>query len=155
MSTNASLELIGKFIGPDEITESVVIEDTTPQGTAIIEVTYKSGKKRRYTKTALDYMLTDELSDYTTVSDKRLNKIADEVVALVREYDVTVGDIDRLMQRIAQGIENKFNEATSLMWFGNPKEYTPGFNPMYDVSLNMAQGVIDKKAHEDGGNTTA
>jgi hypothetical protein len=147
MSTS-KLELIGKFIGPDEITESSVTELKTPNGAPIIEVTFKNGKKRRYTQTALDFMLTDALSDYTTVSDKRLNKIAEEVVSLVREYDVTVGDIDRLMQKIAMGIENKFNEATSFMWFKSANEYTVGFNPMYDVSLNMAQEVIDNKPHE-------
>jgi hypothetical protein len=155
MSTNVSLEFIGKFIGPDEIVELVPTNVYTPKGTPIIEVTFKGGKKRRYTATALDYMLTDELSDYTTVSDKRLNKIASEVVSLVQEYDVTVGDIDRLMQKVAMGIEEKFNEATSYMWFRNPKEYTVGFNPMYDVSLNMAQEVIDQKPHDGEGNTTA
>lgn len=155
MSTNTSLELIGKFIGPDEIVESSVTENVTPNGEPIVEVTFKNGKKRCYTGTALKYMLTDELSDYTAVSDKRLNKIAEEVVSLVREYDVTVGDIDRLMQKIAMGIEEKFNQATSLMWFGTDKEYTPGFNPMYDVSLNMAESVIKKKPHDGEGNPAA
>lgn len=154
MSTR-TLELIGKFIGPDEIIESSVTDDVTPNGSPIIEVTFKNGKKRRYTSTALDYMLTDVLSDYTTVSDKRLNKIAEEVVKLVREYDVTVGDIDRLMQKIAMGIEEKFNEATSLLWFKTGKEYTVGFNPMYDVSLNMAESIIKQKPHDGEGNTTA
>jgi len=155
MSTNASLELIGKFVGPDEIVESSVTEDKTPSGGDIIEVVFKNGRKRQYPRTSLEYMLTDVLSDYTIVSDKRLNKIADEVLKLVSEHDFPVGDMDRLMQRIAESIESRFNEATSFLWFGNPKEYTPGFNPMYDVSLNMAQKIIKNKPHEGTGDTAA
>lgn len=155
MSTNTTLELIGKFIGPDEIVETMMSEDKTPSGGDIIEVTFKNGKKRSYPRLSLEYMLTDVISDYTVVSDKRLNKIADEVLNLVSEHDFPVGDLDRLMQRVAETFESKFNEATSFLWFGNPKEYTPGFNPMYDVSLNMAQKIIKNKTHDGEGNTTA
>lgn len=155
MSTNISLELIGKFIGPDEIIGSTIATSITPDEEPMIEVSFKGGKKRKYTCKALEYMVTDEISDYTTVSDKRINKIAEEVVNLIREYDITVGDLDRLMQKIAMGVEEKFNEATSFLWFGDAKEYTVGFNPMYDVSLNMAEEIIKQKSNDGEGNTTA
>ena len=137
-----SLELIGKFIGPDEIESADVSELKTPEGKDIVEVTFKSKRKKIYPSLALDYIVTNEASDHNNVQFKKFTPVIREFMKIVAEYDVSVGEIEALMRNLATNIDNTFNRATNYLWTKDDKRFAPGFDPMYEVSLLQAHRVI-------------
>jgi hypothetical protein len=139
MSTN---EFVGKFAGSDEIAEAVVLDFKTAAGSDVLEVVFKSGKKRVYTLKTLNIIATDEVSDATAISQKKLLAAVKETLDILGEYDISVGEIDMFQKQLGSNLENSFNRATSFMWFKDKEEFVPNFNPMYDVSFLMAQKYL-------------
>lgn len=146
MSTNIGLE--GKFIGGDTIVGAEVLDMRTPQDKDILEITFKSGKKRVYPAATVERIVTDEVSDASAVSEKKLLPVVREVMAILAENDISVGEIDMFQKQLGSNIENAFNRATSFMWFKDDTEFVPNFNPMFDVSLLMAHKVITNIKHD-------
>ena len=146
MSTN--IELQGKFIGGDTIVSTEMLDVKTPQGKDILEVTFKSGKKRVYPSETMARIITEEVSDASAVSEKKLLPVIREVMAILAENDISVGEIDMFQKQLGSNIENAFNRATSFMWFKDDAEFVPNFNPMFDVSLLMAHKVITNIKNE-------
>lgn len=137
-----ALEYIGKFIGPNEIHSISLAEYKTPAGNDIFEVVFKDGKKRIYTKETFEYICTDTISDYSSVTEKKLLPVIRKTMAVLAEHDINAGEVDMFLKQLMTNIDNSFNRATNYMWFQNDKEFTPNFDPTYDVSLLMAHKVI-------------
>lgn len=148
-----SLELIGKFIGSDEIVSSSVAGFKTPQGKDVIEVTFKNNKTRIYPIETLEYIVTDEESDANVVREKQLTPIIRKVLGVLAEHDIKNGDIEMFFKQLATNIDLAFGRAINYMWFKDDAEFVPGFDPQYDVSLLMAHNVIvgipDKKKEDE------
>lgn len=137
-----NLENIGKFVGPDEILSVDSLKEKTPKGSEIVKVNFKSGKSKIYPTLALEYVVTDEISDYNTLQMKKFTPVIRQFMEIIAEYDVNVGEIEPLMRNIATNLDNTFNRATNLLWGGNDKDFAPGFDPMYSVSLLQAHKII-------------
>lgn len=136
-----SLELIGKYIGPDEIISTESTGYTTPSGKSFINVCFKTGRSHPYTEETLSYIVTDEPSDPTSVLEKKMTPIVRKVMDVLYEYDVNSGEIEMLFKQIGFNIDVVFDKATSWLWFKNHKEHVPGFDPMMYVSLMMAKTI--------------
>jgi hypothetical protein len=149
----ASLELIGKFIGPDEIVSMSVSEQKTPEGKQIIDITFKSGRSHIFSKETLDYIVTDEVSDANTVQAKKFTPVVRKIMSVLLEHDLQVGEIEMLFKQLGYNLDIVFNRATNYLFFKNEKEFVPGFDPLYHVSLLMADGVIPKKKEDEKENT--
>lgn len=137
-----ALEIIGKFIGPDEIESTAVADFTTPEGKEIIEVTFKGGRKHIFSAETLDYIITDEVSDHNSVQDKKLMPIVRKIMSIIAEHDINVGELEMLFKQVGMNLDKAFNQATSYLWFKDDKEFVPGFDPMHGVSLLMAERVL-------------
>lgn len=154
-----SLELIGKFIGPDEIVSSELSDFKTPSGKDVVQVVFKNGRKRIFTVETLEYIVTDTESDYTTVQQKHLTPVIRKVLNVLAEHDIKNGDVEMFFKMLATNIDLAFGRAINFMWFKDDKEFTPGFDPQYDVSLLMAHRVITtmpdrvEEKKEDGSTT--
>lgn len=136
-----SLELIGKYIGSDEIVSINLVDFKTPKGSEIYEVTFKTGRSHIFSEKALGLIVTDELSDATTVQDKKFKPMVDEIVEIISEYDVNLGEIEMMFKQIAGKFDLEFNKAMSFLWFKNSKEFVEGFSPTHFASLLMAKGI--------------
>ena len=146
-----SLEAVGKYIGPNEIVSIEQADFKTPGGKDILKVTFKSGRHHIYSKETLERIVTDALSDETTVMEKKLMPVVQEVMNILAEHDINVGEIEMLFKQLGMNIDKAFNQATSYMWFKEPKEFVPGFDPMHNVSLLMAERVLkDVREHGQG-----
>ena len=139
-----SLELIGKFIGADEIESIKPAEVKTPEGKDVMEVTFKNKKKYIYPVTTLELVVTDELSDASTVQQKKMTPMIRQVLGICAEYDLSVSEIEMLFKQIGSNLDLAFNRATNQIWFGDDTRFAPGFDPMNDVSLLMAHSVLSK-----------
>jgi len=144
-----SLELIGKYIGSNEIVSTKVLDLTTPAGTQIIEVEFKKGNKRMYNVETLKTIITDEISDESTVSQKKLMPVVQKMMELVAEHDLQYGEVDMLTKQFITNIENTFNRALSFLWFKTDKEFIPGTDPMWDVSVLHAHDVFTQIRKEN------
>jgi hypothetical protein len=143
-----SLELIGKFIGPDEIVSTDVYEKTTPEGKGIVEVTFKTGRKHIFTEETLEYIVTDEVSDLNAVQEKKFTPVLRKIMSVLMEHDINIGEVEMLFKQLGYNLDMVFNRGTSYLWFKDEKEFVPGFDPMYNVSLLMAEHAAPKKEDE-------
>jgi hypothetical protein len=140
-----SLELIGKYIGPDEIVSTEPSELKTPEGKGVVEVVFKSGRKHIFTEETLAYVVTDEVSDHNTVQEKKFTPVIRKIMSVLLEHDLNVSEIEMLFKQIGFNLDSTFNRATSYLWFKDEKEFVQGFDPMYNVSLLMAENIVPKK----------
>lgn len=140
-----SLELIGKFIGPDEIVSVNVLEYKTPEGKNVLDVSFKNGRKHIFTEETLEYVVTDTISDLNTVQEKKFTPVIRKFMSILLEHDLNVGEIEMLFKQLGFNIDAVLNRATSYLWFKDEKEFVQGFDPMYNVSLLMAEQAVPKK----------
>lgn len=135
-------EIVGQFIGPDKIESITQCEQTTPQGEPVFEVKLAGGKKSVYSGKTLPYVVSEKETDFNTVQQKKFEPIIREVLEVMFEYDVKLGEFEALMQNIGRRVDSHIGRATNLLWTGDDTQYVPGFDPMYDVSFLMADAVI-------------
>lgn len=137
-----SFQAIGKFIGPDEIVATTVLEHVTPSGKAIIEVEFKTGKTRLYPEPILELIMTDEVSDCNSVSEKKLTPALQRVMEVLTEHNIEYGEIELFTKQLVTNLDNNFNRALSYLWYGNDKEFTVNAEPMWYVSVIMADRIL-------------
>lgn len=144
-----SLQAIGKFIGPNEIVATVVTEYKANDGGEVVEVEFKTGRKRLYPLKVLNLIITDEVSDVNSVSEKKLLPALQKVMEIVHEYNIEYGEIELFTKQLVTNLDNNFNRALSYLWFNDTKEFVPGVDPMWYVSTTMVEKFIqDSKKNE-------
>ena len=146
---SSSLELIGKFIGPDEIVSVTLSEHKTPEGKEIVDVTFKSGRNHIFSKETLDYIVTDEVSDSNSVQEKKFTPVIRKIMSILIEHDLQVGEVEMLFKQLGYNLDVIFNRATSYLFFKNEKEFVPGLDPLHYVSLLMAENAVPKKQEDE------
>lgn len=149
----SSLESVGKYIGGNEIESVSISEIKTPNGCNIIDVVFKGGAAKSYPEKIMPYIVTDKLSDDTTVQDRRLMPIVRECMEVILEQDMDYGDIETFTKQLYSNLTFHYDRAESFMWKGNDKEFVPGFESRRGVSLLDAYKVLasiprDKKEDE-------
>ena len=137
-----SLELVGKFIASDEIVTISQSEQKTPQGGDMIEVEFKNGRTCSYPVKTIPYLVTDKSTDYNSLQDRKFEPIIRELVDVLFEYDVKLGEFQALLQAVGKRVDDHLNRAMHYMWTKNDETFTAGFDPMYDVSFLMADKVV-------------
>jgi len=137
-----SLELIGKFIGTDEIVSSEKAEFNTPRGGEVVRVTFKNGRKRIFPAKTLDIIVTEQASDPTVVRDKTVRQLVLGTLALLAEYDLKDGDLETYIRELMKQVDLNFQRAASYLWFKTDSEFVAGYDSRNDLSLLMAHEVI-------------
>lgn len=137
-----SLELIGKFIGPDEIVSASLLDVKTPKGNDVYEIEFSSERKHIFSKTTLDLVVTDTLSDLNEVQEKKMVPMLTEVMNTITEYDLTTKEVATLSQKLSAILTDTFDRTTSFLWFGNKKEHVIGYDPLMNASLLMSRNIM-------------
>ena len=137
-----SLELIGKFIGPDEIVSVTLLEVKTPKGGEVYEIGFSNERRHLFSKTTLDLIVTNTLSDLNEVQEKKMIPMLTEVMDVIREYDLTTKEVSTLSQKLSAIFTDTFDRTTSFLWFGDKKEHVIGFDPLINASLLMARKIM-------------
>lgn len=145
----ASLEFVGKFIGGEEIQSVEVLKRKTPVGGNIIKFMFKSKTSVEIPERTAPYVITDKATDASVVQERRLTPLIRECMALAMEYDMDYGDVDSFVKQLHSNLMFQFDRADSFMWHGDDKKYTPGFNPLYGVTLLSAHRVLESIPQED------
>lgn len=137
-----SLELIGKFIGSQEIVSVQEIDFKTPKGEAVYEITFKDERSHIYPVKVIELIVSDEATDANYVQEKKFQSLCSEIMDSIAEYDVNLGEVQMLVKVLTGSIDEEFNKAASMLWFKNKKEHVPGFDSTYYASVLMAKRVL-------------
>lgn len=137
-----SFEFVGKYIGSEEIESIVESETQTPAGGKMIDVVFKGGTSRSYPEKVMPYIITDEISDDTSLQEKRLTPIVRECIETVLEYDMDFGDIETFTKQLFSNLNFHYDRAESFMWKGNDTDFVPGFDSRRGVSVLDAYKVL-------------
>jgi hypothetical protein len=123
----------------------VIVADTdlkTPMGSDIVEITFASGRKEKMPKKTYELVVTDVPSDPTIVHRTKMNSLIPAIKAVICEYDLKVGEIQSMLQQLANGIDDNFSRATNWLWTKDDEGYVPGMNPLSPRTLLEADAVI-------------
>ena len=143
--TNAlEVKYTGKFIGEDRIASISITDITTPLGSTVLELTYESGKKKLMPEKGLVASVSDEKIDATKRYERLFNALSEECIKVVAEYDPPSFLFDRIGAKIELELKNHMQRAASILWFGSPDEYAPGFDSSNHVTLLMADEINKK-----------
>lgn len=130
------------YIGSDKVSIVAESDQKTPMGSDIVEVTFENGTKATMPKKTYELTVTDVPSDASIVRRTKFNQLVPGIKALICEYDITVAEIQPLLQELAAGIDNNFARATNFAWTGDDSQFIPNTNPLYNRSLLEADALI-------------
>ena len=140
---------VGKFYGPYEI------KDVAVRSEGVFNLTLDGDKTIPCTEKALIAIVSDEKKDHNHIRYARFAVLVPEIVKVIEEYDIPVGDVNALLQDIAREVDNHFARATNFLWTQDDKRFVPGFNPMEEITLSMAREVTNNIIDHDTGGDTA
>jgi len=141
-------KFVGKFYGPHEIKDISVRKDN------VFNVTLADDQTIPVTEKAIIAIVTDERKDYNHIRKALFDVMVPEIVNVIRGYDISVSDINALFQEVGKEIDGRFGRATNYLWTKDDRRFVPGFSPIDNVTLLMAEEVIDNITHHDNGEGT-
>ncbi len=134
---------IGKYVGEDKIA-GIEVDGTTDLGSVVFNLTFENGKKKLIPEKGLVVCVSNAKQDATKIYGALINAISDECVKIVGEYDLPSYLFDRIGAKLEMELRNHVERAGSIVWFGGPEEYAPGFNSSNNVTLLMADRINKK-----------
>lgn len=132
-----------QFIGPKKVIGVTVLDIKTPKGNDVYKVLYE-GSSEMMTKEIFDVLATDIASDYSKAQSTKHNYISPRIIDLLKEFDVSVGEIEALLRVISNEFSNHFDRAIAIRWKGDAEDYVAGFNPMHSATLLEADEINNK-----------
>lgn len=130
------------YIGADKISIVAEIDQKTPMGSPMVEVTFENDSTVIMPKKTYEIIVTDVASDASIVRRSKFNQMVPAIKAVICEYDILVSEIQPLLQELASGIDNNFARATNYAWTKDDSLYIPNSNPLYARSILEADAII-------------
>jgi len=137
-----------KYIGSRKVMGVTEIELKTVAENPIVEVLFENGDKKIMSKKTFDIVATSEVSDETTVSNKKLDAIISGCLAVIEEFDADVMEWNKITIRLYDSLNENLNRATNLLWYKDDKRFVPGVDSLNNVSLLMVKKVINDRSKE-------
>lgn len=130
----------GKYIANKKISSVKKIKEKTFFGNDKVEVSYKdSDEKEVFPLKVLDYIVTKEESDLTTLRDKRVIPVVQDILNILIESELRKEDLQYAIgPKLVESVNNNFREATSKLWGKQD----------YSVSLMDVQKVLSEKGKQ-------
>lgn len=104
-----------QYIGDQKILAVVELDEKTPQGNDMVEVCYE-GKKERMPKKRFELVVTDTISDATTVQNKVRDNVSSMILGMFNEFGVKMGETEPIFGCIAGLVNSGFTKAQDLIW---------------------------------------
>jgi len=140
---------VGQFIGPVKIEEINEMEYKTPAGQVVYKVLCDDGRVRIITEKQIETSVTDEVSDWTSLRERRMFPLAEKVLAMMLEYNMAVGDMEHLFLTVGRSVDESFNQAASILWHGDDTNYTPGSETNGDERVFVQADKVLKNGTPD------
>jgi len=105
------------YIGLKKIISTKESKRKTYLGNKVIEVTFKGGETKEYPEEMLKAIVTDESKDLTSLQEIMVKPVAEKVLMLLTESELTVGDIVYLLQtKVPYSIETNIAQVYQKLW---------------------------------------
>lgn len=105
-----------KFLGEKNILGVSELVEKTPQGYDMVSVNFEDGTKETMPKKRFEFLVTDTVSDATTVQGKIKSGLATLVLGMFNEYGVKMGETELIFGAAAGLVNDGFTKAQDLMW---------------------------------------
>lgn len=147
---------IGKYIGPQKITDVDISSNKTPLGALILRFTVSKmiGEREMFEhilvpEKSIPLMVTDGETDWNTLSSSKMNIVIEDMIGVLQEYNIEKLQVDTLLQGLKTTLNFHFDRAKNFLWTGNDESFIPGYDPDRDVTLLHAESVIASIPHAD------
>lgn len=132
------------YLGPLLVESVTDVEGfKTNGGNPVVEVKLANGFKQMMPKNAYEQMVIDSPEkDLTKFTDKYLDLVAGEVLAVLAEHHITGENIDMLFRTISGNLVESFNRADHKVWVGDDCLYTPRGNALMERSVLEAEYIL-------------
>lgn len=149
------MEKSKQYIGPYEIFALVEEEMKTPAGSDVVKVLFTEGKPPMLMpKKALELFMRPSPMDLTTFQEMKFNVMIPEIIKVIGEYDIKMGEIPALMQKLSNTMFDNYDRASIYLWTGDDKNFIPGFNASHERTLLETEKVLKSIPQNDSNNAT-
>lgn len=139
-TVNLSEKFVGKFYGPEKVTGFEATGGATLTGDVVFEITTEQGRKYLVPKKSL-VIISDEKKDWNYIRDTKVSLMVPELVRVVSDYDLPSSQITYMAAIFGQQLSNHLDRAHNYLWFGDDSRFVPGFDPLNDITLLMADRI--------------
>lgn len=109
------IDFVGKYVGGEKIAEAIRLVRHTPLGKEMIKLVYDSGKEATFSLEDLEAIISNEPLTPTQLSDRRIEPVVAEILAVLLEHDLTLDDAFRIqgavMSRVNLSVEDAIRRA--------------------------------------------
>ena len=99
------------FIGEKEIKEVKETKEKTIGKNPIIEVKFIDGEVQHFSKIMYDKIISKEKCDATELREKRLTPVLEIVLAVLRDWGITAGELPYFSIKLNQSLDYNTNQA--------------------------------------------
>jgi len=104
------------FIAEKEIKTVVDTQKKTPLGDNILEVHFTDDTSQIITEKVKNKIESSEASDASTVQGIKVGSLAHDILVLMREYNLELGEIDPLLKLIVESVNQNSERASNKLW---------------------------------------
>lgn len=132
-----------KFIGAKRV-EFVVDEDTvkTPAGNPVVRVHFADKSVELMPKSSYELVVSTAASDANILREIKLMDLTKQILKVIAENDLKLGEIDDLNRRIGAALFENANRATNFLWTKDDKTFVPGFNCVLEQSVLDVEEIL-------------
>lgn len=105
-----------KYIGEKIVDNFTECPEKTPLGANILNVVFTDGTTKIITERAYKNMLSPAATDATALRDLKCKPVCQEILALMAESNLTLGDISYVMQLTAVSIDENASKAVNKLF---------------------------------------
>lgn len=140
-----------KYLGSIGVESTEPVERKTPLGSDLLLVKLANGVSRRMPKKAYETLATDEQSNAEKLQSRKFDVLIEELLYVMGEYDVTVGEAGSFFEQLRMQYELQFDQATHVLYGGKKSDFAPGMSPLYNVGLLDAWELYEEKTNSEKG----
>jgi hypothetical protein len=128
-----------QFFGLKEIRSLSPLDRKTYLGGQVIEITYKDGSKEEIPNEIFKSAVDTRPCDPTNLRDRMTKPVIEKILAILLELEVKIIDIDYIQQKLAGLLNQRLDEANTILWGKN----------MYDKTLEDVHKILTKNNGTD------
>lgn len=99
------------FIGEKEIESIKKTKEVTLGGNPIVEVKFKDGYVQHLSQQMYDKIVSEEKCDLTQLREKRVTPVLELILAVLRDWGITTGELPYLSLKLNQSLDYNSNQA--------------------------------------------
>ena len=135
------------FLGDKVVGNVIILGDVkTPSGLEMVKVVFEDGNFEIMPKKRFEMIVTDEVGDLTAIRNKIRTQIGSTMFSLLHEYGIKVGEVDSVLDEIAQLVNNGVTKALNQVL---------GVEDKLDITLININEILLKNAKPTETNDAA